>query len=137
VIDQSRSEKVESMNTYVKINTLGEIPNHLCRSDSPMATAYVYRRALRRFATSLLYSIVNVVVCALMIRWVSQREVSPMILSAILPLILTLWNMWRCTAKDLKWVGAAISGYDAARAELTPAWATEPEAMELCLTQAD
>ena len=132
------------MNTYVKINTLGGIPNDLSRSKSPMSASYVYRRALRRFAMSILYSIVNLVVCALMIHWVSQREVSLMILWAILPLALTLWNMWRCAAKDLKWVGAAISAYDAVRVELPPARAVrvelpparvvEPEVAELALT---
>ena len=38
-----------------------------------MPTAFVYRRALRRFATSIVFTILNLVVCALMVHWVAGR----------------------------------------------------------------
>ncbi len=74
-----------------------------------MSTAHVYRRALWRFATSILLTILNVVVCTRMIHWVSQRDVSPLILILTAPLALTLWNMWRYTVNDLVRIGAAVS----------------------------
>ncbi len=71
-----------------------------------MSTAHVYRRALWRFATSILLTILNVVVCTRMIHWVSQRDVSPLILVLTAPLALTLWNMWRYAAAPISsWRG--------------------------------
>jgi hypothetical protein len=72
-----------------------------------MSTAYLYRRALLRFATSIVFTILNIVVCTLMIHWVSQHDVSPLILVLTAPLALTIWNMWQCTVKDLVHVGVA------------------------------
>ncbi len=85
-----------------------------------MSTAYLYRRALRRFATSILFTILNVAVCTLMLHWVSQRDVSPLILVLAVPLALTLWNMWQCTVKDLVHVGVAVSFCDAEVSEEVP-----------------
>ena len=42
-----------------------------------MPTAFVYRRALRRFATCIVFTMFNLVVCVLMIHWVAERKVSP------------------------------------------------------------
>jgi len=39
-----------------------------------MPTAFVYRRALRRFATCIVFTMFNLVVCVLMIHWVAERE---------------------------------------------------------------
>ena len=78
-----------------------------------MSTAYLYRRALLRLATSIVFTILNIVVCTLMIHWVSQHDVSPLILVLTAPLALTLWNMWKCTVKDLVHVGVAVSFCDA------------------------
>jgi hypothetical protein len=69
----------------------------------------VYRRALRRFATSIVFTILNLAVCALMIHWVAERKVSPAPLLLIVPLALTLANMWRCTVGDLLCIDSAIS----------------------------
>lgn len=74
-----------------------------------MPTAFVYRRALRRFATCIVFNTFNLVVCVLMIHWVAERKVSPALLLLIVPLALTLASMWRCTLNDLDSVGAAIS----------------------------
>lgn len=85
-----------------------------------MSTAYLYRRALLRFATSIVFTILNIVVCTLMIHWVSQHDVSPSILVLTAPLALTLWNMWQCTVKDLVHVGVAVSFCDAEVSEGVP-----------------
>ncbi|MGB6691117.1 MAG: hypothetical protein WBE76_25060 [Terracidiphilus sp.] len=85
-----------------------------------MSTAYLYRRALLRFATSIVFTILNIVVCTLMIHWVSQHDVSPLILVLTAPLALTLWNMWQCTVKDLVHVGVAVSFCDAEVSEGVP-----------------
>jgi hypothetical protein len=85
-----------------------------------MSTTNVYLRGLRRFATSILLTILNVAVCTLMIHWVSRRDVSPLILVLTAPLALTLWNMWRCTVKDLVHVGIAVSFCDAEVSEAVP-----------------
>lgn len=74
-----------------------------------MRTAFVYRRALRRFATCIVFTILNLVVCALMIHWVAGQKVSPALLLLIIPLALTLGNMWRCTVGDLLYIDSAIS----------------------------
>jgi hypothetical protein len=85
-----------------------------------MSTAYLYRRALLRFATSIVFIILNIVVCTLMIHWVSQRDVSPLILVLTAPLALTLWNMWRYTVNYLVRIGAAVSICDAEVPEEVP-----------------
>jgi hypothetical protein len=85
-----------------------------------MSTAYLYRRALLRFATSIVFTILNTVVCTLMIHWVSQHDVSPLILVLTAPLALTIWNMWQCTVKDLVHVGVAVSFCDAEVSEGVP-----------------
>jgi ABC-type proline/glycine betaine transport system permease subunit len=85
-----------------------------------MSTAYLYRRALLRFATSIVFTILNIVVCTLMIHWVSQHDVSPLILVLTAPLALTIWNMWQCTVKDLVHVGVAVSFCDAEVSEGVP-----------------
>ena len=77
-----------------------------------MPTAFVYRRALRRFATCIVFTMFNLVVCDLMIHWVAERKVSPALLLLIVPLALTLASMSRCTLNDLERVGAAISAAD-------------------------
>ncbi len=74
-----------------------------------MPTAFAYRRALRHFATSIVFTILNLVICALMIHWVAGQKVSPALLLLIVPLALTLGNMWRCTAGDLLYIDSAIS----------------------------
>ena len=74
-----------------------------------MPTAFVYRRALRRFATSIVFTILNIFVYVLMLYWVSERKLSPLLLLMIVPLAFTLVSMWRCTLNDLARVGAAIS----------------------------
>lgn len=74
-----------------------------------MPTAFVYRRALRRFAMCIVFTIFNLVVCALMIHWAAERKVSPVLLLLIMPLALTLGNMWRCTVDDLGYIGSALS----------------------------
>ena len=74
-----------------------------------MPTAFVYRRALRRFATSIVFTILNLVVCALMVHWVAGQKASPALLLLIVPLALTLSNMWRHTADDLLYIDSAIS----------------------------
>ena len=85
-----------------------------------MSTAHLYRRALLRFATSIVFTILNIVVCTLMIHWVSQHDVSPLILVLTAPLALTLWNMWRYTVNDLVHVRAAVSFCDAEVSEGVP-----------------
>ena len=82
-----------------------------------MPTAFVYRRALRRLATSIVFTILNLVVCALMIYWVAGQKVSPAQLLLIVPLALTLANMWRCTVADLGYIGATLSVADGQIAE--------------------
>ena len=77
-----------------------------------MPTAFVYRRALRRFATSIVFTILNIVVCVLMLYWVSECKLSPLLLM-IVPLAFTLVSMWRCTLNDLACVGAVISATNA------------------------
>ena len=74
-----------------------------------MPTAFVYRRALRRFGTSIVFTILNLAVCVLMIHWVAGQKVSPALLLLIVPLALTLANMWRCTVADLGYIGTALS----------------------------
>jgi hypothetical protein len=61
-----------------------------------------YRRALYGFVTCFVVTTLDIVVCARMFIWVSQRVVSPLILIALVPLGLTLWNMYRCTARDAR-----------------------------------
>jgi hypothetical protein len=81
-----------------------------------MPTAFAYRRALRRFATCIVFTILNLVVCALMIHWVAGQKVSPVLLLLIVPLALTLGNMWRCTVGDLLYIDRAISSASAGAA---------------------
>jgi hypothetical protein len=69
----------------------------------------VYRRALRRFATSIVFTILDLVVCAQMIQRVSESRLTPLLLLLIVPLALTLGNMWRCTVGDLLYIDSAIS----------------------------
>jgi len=78
-----------------------------------MSTSIVYRRALRRFATSIVLTLLNIVLCAVTIHWVSEDALSPLILLLTVPLVLTLRNMWRCTLKDLAYIAAAVSAADA------------------------
>jgi hypothetical protein len=78
-----------------------------------MPTAFVYRRALRRFATSIVFTILNIVVCVLMLYWFSECKLSPLLLFLTAPLAFTLGNMWRCTLNDLACVGAVISASNA------------------------
>ena len=78
-----------------------------------MPTAFVYRRALRRFATSIVFTILNIVVCVRMLYWVSECKLSPLLLFLTVPLAFTLRNMWRCTLNDLACVGAVISATNA------------------------
>jgi len=80
-------------------------------------TAFVYRCALRRFATSIVFTILSLAVCVLMIHWVAGQKVSPALLLLIVPLALTLGNMWRCTVADLGYVGIALSIANARTAE--------------------
>ena len=82
-----------------------------------MSTALAYRRALWRFATSIVSTILNVVVGALMVHWVSEGEVSSFVLLMTVPLALTLANMWRCTVSNLAYIGAAISTANAETAD--------------------
>jgi len=86
-----------------------------------MSTAIVYRRALRRFATSIVLSFLDIIVCAVTIHWVSQCVLSPLFLLLAVPLVPTLWNMWRCTLRDLAYVSAQISLRDAEVREQVPA----------------
>ncbi len=74
-----------------------------------MPTAFVYRRALRRFATSIVFTILNLVVCALMLYRVSESKLTPLLLLMIVPLALMLGNMWRCTVADLGYIDTALS----------------------------
>ena len=74
-----------------------------------MPTAFVYRRALRRFATSIVFTILNLVVCTLMLYRVAESRLTPLLLLLIVPLALTLGNMWRCTVADLGYIGTALS----------------------------
>ena len=74
-----------------------------------MPTAFVYRRALRRFATSIVFTILNLVVCTLMLYRVAESRLMPLLLLLIAPLVLTLGNMWRCTVADLAYIGTALS----------------------------
>lgn len=74
-----------------------------------MPTAFVYRRALRRFATSIVFTILNLVVCTLMLYRVFESRLTPLLLVLIVPLALTLGNMWRHTVDDLLYIGSAIS----------------------------
>ena len=78
-----------------------------------MPTAFVYRRALRRFATSIVFTILNIFVYVLMLYWVSERKLSPLLLLMIVPLAFTLVSMWRCTLNDLACIGAVISATNA------------------------
>jgi hypothetical protein len=78
-----------------------------------MPTAFVYRRALRRFATSIVFTILNTVVCVPMLYWVSEYKLSPLLLFLTVPLAFTLRNMWRCTLNDLACVRAVISATNA------------------------
>ena len=82
-----------------------------------MPTAFVYRRALRRLATSIVFTILNLVVSALMIHWVAGQKASPALLLLIVPLALTLANMWRCTVADLGYIDATLSVADGQIAE--------------------
>lgn len=82
-----------------------------------MPTAFVYRRALCRFAASIVFTILNLVLCALMVHWVAGQKVSPVLLLLIVPLALTLGNMWRCTVADLGYIGTALSIANAQTAE--------------------
>lgn len=74
-----------------------------------MPTAFVYRRALRRLATSIVFTILNLVVCTLMIHWVAGQNVSPVLLLLVAPLAFTLGNMWRHKVADLLYIDSAIS----------------------------
>jgi len=74
-----------------------------------MSTAHLYRRALWRFATSIVFTILNIVVCTLMIHWDSEHEIPSSLLLLTVPLALTLANMWRRTMNDLAYIGAAVS----------------------------
>jgi hypothetical protein len=65
-----------------------------------MPTAFVYRRALRRFATSIVFTILNLVVCGLMLCRVSESRLSHLLLLLIALLALTFGNMLRCTAVE-------------------------------------
>ena len=76
-----------------------------------MPTAFVYRRALCRFATCIVFTILNLVACALMVHWVAGQKVSPALLLLIVPLALTLGNMWRHTADDLLYSEEPISSW--------------------------
>jgi hypothetical protein len=80
-------------------------------------TAFVCRRALRRFATSIVFTILNLVVCSLMLFWVSESKLKPLLLLLIVPLVLTLANMWRCTVADLSYIDTALSVANAQTAE--------------------
>jgi hypothetical protein len=66
------------------------------------AAAPLYRRALYGFATCVVVTTLDIVVCARMFIWVSQRVVSPWILIAMVPLGLTLWHMCRFAARDAR-----------------------------------
>jgi len=72
-------------------------------------TAFVYRRALRRFATSIVFTILNLVACTLMLYRVAESRLTPLLLLLIVPLVLTLGTMWRCTVADLGYIGTALS----------------------------
>ena len=78
-----------------------------------MSTSIVYRRALRRLAMSIVLTMLNIIACAVTIDRVSEDALSPFILLLIVPLALTLGNMWRCTLKDLAYIGAAVSAVEA------------------------
>jgi len=80
-------------------------------------TAFVYGRALRRFATSIVFTILYLVVCSLMLYWVAESKVTPLLLLLIAPLVLTLGNMWRCTVADLGSIGTALSVFNAQTSE--------------------
>ena len=82
-----------------------------------MPTAFVYRRALRRFATSIVFTILNLAVCSLMLYRVSESRLTPFLLLLIVPLLLTLGNMWRCTMADLCYIGTTLSVVNAQTAE--------------------
>ena len=82
-----------------------------------MPTAFVYRRALRRFATSIVFTILNLVVCSLMLFRVAESRLTPLLLLLIVPLVLTLGNMWRCTVADLGYIGTALSVTNAQTSE--------------------
>lgn len=86
-----------------------------------MSTVRVYRRALRRFATCIVFAILNVAACTLMVHWVSEREASSLLLLLTVPLALTLGNMWRCTVKDLVFIDAAFSPTRTGTADRAPA----------------
>ena len=85
-----------------------------------MSTVLVYRRALRRFATCIVFTIINIVVCTLMVDWVSECEVSSLLLLPSVPLALTLGNMWRCAVKDLVFIDAAVSPTRTGTADRAP-----------------
>ena len=74
-----------------------------------MPITFVYLRALRRFATCTVFTILNFAVYALTIHWVAGQTVSPALLLLIVPLALTLGNMWRHTVDDLLHIDSAIS----------------------------
>jgi hypothetical protein len=78
-----------------------------------MSTSIVYRRALRRLATSIVLTMLNIIACAVTVDSVSHDSLSPLILLLTVPLVLTLGNIWRCTLKDLAYIGAAVSAVDA------------------------
>lgn len=44
-----------------------------------MLTVFVYRRALRRFATSIVFTILNFVPCTLMLYRVSESRLTPLL----------------------------------------------------------
>ena len=62
-----------------------------------------------RFATSIAFTILNFVACAMMLYRVSESRLTPLLLLQIVPLALTLGNMWRCTVADLGYIGTALS----------------------------
>jgi hypothetical protein len=82
-----------------------------------MLTAFVYRRALRRFATSIVFTILDIVVYVLMLYCVSEHKLSPLLLLMIVPLAFTLVSMWRCTLNDLACIGVAISATNTGTAD--------------------
>lgn len=86
-----------------------------------MSTVLVYRRALQRFATCIVFTILNIAVCTLMVHWSTEREVSSLLLLLSVPLALTLGNMWRCAVKDLVFIDAAVSPTRTGTADRAPA----------------
>ena len=78
----------------------------LPRMEARASAAPLYRRALYGFVTCVVIATLDIVVCVRMFIWVSQRVVPPLILIALVPLALTLWNMCRCTARDARYASA-------------------------------